>query len=210
MRTGFIGALSVICLLVALLAGCGNNAQSRVTRPLARVAVTEAISRDVPVYLDCIGKAVAIEVVSIQPQVSGRITEIHFTDGADVKKGDLLFTIDPRPYRAQLHLAEATLAEKRAMLELAKIQFKRYSELLATNSVSQFDYDQRKNTQETADAQVRESEAQVETARLNLEYLLHSLAHRWQGRATARGHRKRGGRKYRLVIGDSEIGPDLR
>ncbi len=121
-------------------------------------------------YLDSIGKSVAIEVVSIQPQVSGRITEIHFTDGADVKKGDLLFTIDPRPYEAQLHLAEATLAEKKAMSELAKIQFNRYAGLLETKSVSQSDYDQRKNTLDIADAQVQESQAQVETARLNLEY----------------------------------------
>jgi membrane fusion protein, multidrug efflux system len=170
MRTGRIEALGVICFLAAIVAGCGSNAQSGITRPLATVTVVAAVSQDVPVYLDSIGRCVANEVVSIQPQVSGRITEIHFTDGAEVRKGDLLFTIDPRPYEAQLHLAEATLAEKRAMLELAKIQFNRYAGLLETRSVSQSDYDQRKNTLDIADAQVSETQAQVETARLNLEY----------------------------------------
>jgi membrane fusion protein, multidrug efflux system len=174
MRKGSREVCVAICLLAALLAallaGCQKNAQSGVTRPLPMVTVFAAISQDVPAYLDSIGKTVASEVVSIQPQVSGRITEIHFTDGADVKKGDLLFTIDPRPYEAQLHLAEATLAEKKAMLELAKIQFNRYAGLLETKSVSQSDYDQRKNTLDIADAQARESHAQVETARLNLEY----------------------------------------
>ena len=68
---------------------------------------------------------VAREVVSIQPQVSGRITQIHFTDGADVKIGDLLFTIDPRPYQAQLNQAEANVAQAEAALSLAKVNFAR-------------------------------------------------------------------------------------
>lgn len=92
-----------------------------------------------------------------------------------MKAGDLLFTIDPRPYEAQLHLAEATLAEKKAAVELAKINFDRYAELLKTKSCSQSDYDQRKNTLDVDMAQVEESQAQVETARLNLEYcFIHS------------------------------------
>jgi multidrug efflux system membrane fusion protein len=132
--------------------------------------VTEAVKQDVPVYIDSVGKTVAREVVSIQPQVSGRITKIHFKDGADLKKGDLLFTIDPRPYEAQLASAEATLAEKKAALELAKIQFDRYAGLRATNSVSQQEFDQRKNVFDIAEAQVKQSQAAVETARLNLEY----------------------------------------
>ncbi|HMK37107.1 MAG TPA: efflux RND transporter periplasmic adaptor subunit [Desulfomonilaceae bacterium] len=170
MRRHSVIALAVICVLSALAAGCERKAQSAFTRPPAIVSVFAAIQRDVPVYLDSIGKSVASEVVSIQPQVSGRITEIHFVDGADLKKGDLLFTIDPRPYMAALKLAEATLAEKKAALELAKIQFNRYAGLLETKSVSQSDYDQRKNTLDIDEAQVRESQAQVDTARLNLEY----------------------------------------
>jgi multidrug efflux system membrane fusion protein len=129
-----------------------------------------AIKQDVPIYLDAVGKTVSREVVSIQPQVSGRITKIHFTDGAELKVGDPLFTIDPRPYDAQLHSAEATRAEKRAALDLAKIQFDRYAELFKTQSVSQQEYDQRKNALDMAQAQVQQSQAAVETAKLNLEY----------------------------------------
>ena len=170
MRSVNVVVLVVACLMAILSAGCDKKAGSGFSRPPAPVSVVKATEQDVPIYLDSIGKTVAREVVSIQPQVSGRITKIHFTDGADLKRGDLLFTIDPRPYEAQLHLAEATLAEKKAALELAKIQFDRYVRLLESKSVSQSDYDQRKNTVDIDAAQVEESAAQVENARLNLEY----------------------------------------
>jgi len=170
MKSLYPVALVAILLAAALLAGCEKNAQSESARPPAPVSVATAVTQDVPVYIDAIGKSVATEVVSIQPQVSGRIVERHFTDGANLKKGDLLFVIDPRPYEAQLHSAEATLAQNKAQLDLAKLQFNRYSELLRTNSVSQQDYDQRKNTMEVAEALVQQSEAAVETAKLNLEY----------------------------------------
>jgi membrane fusion protein, multidrug efflux system len=171
MKTRSVQTLVMACLLVATLAACEKkNQPSGFARPPAPVSVAAAVSHDVPRYLDTVGKIVASEVVSIQPQVSGRITEINFTDGANLTKGDSLFTIDPRPYEAQLHSADATLAEKKAALDLAKIQFQRYADLLKTNSVSQQDYDQKKNTLDMADAQVQQSQAAVETARLNLDY----------------------------------------
>ena len=97
-------------------------------RPPAPVSVAAAAVRDVPVYLDEIGKCVAREVVSVQPQVGGRIAEIHFEDGADLKKGDLLFTIDPEPYRAAVASAEANLARAKAVLDLARVDFARIAE----------------------------------------------------------------------------------
>src|ERR1041384_4748799 len=104
---------------------CGSKAQPSFERPPAPVEVTEATSQDVPTYLDAIGKIVAREVVSIQPQVSGRITGIHFTDGANVAKGQLLFTIDPRPFEANLkqsqaNLSKDTAAKKQAEANLAR------------------------------------------------------------------------------------------
>ena len=170
MKAPLVAALVLSCVLALVLTGCGRNGPPAFNRHPAPVSVTEAVKQDVPVYIDSVGKTVAREVVSIQPQVSGRITKIHFKDGADLKKGDLLFTIDPRPYEAQLASAEATLAEKKAALELAKIQFDRYAGLRATNSVSQQEFDQRKNVFDIAEAQVKQSQAAVETARLNLEY----------------------------------------
>lgn len=169
-KTRSLMILSFVCLFALVLVGCEGKNRPALQRPPAPVSVVETVTRDVPVYLDSVGKITAREVVSIQPQVSGRITGIHFADGANVKKGDLLFTIDPRPYQAQLDSAEATLAQNKAQLDLAKIQFKRYADLLATQSVSQQDYDQRKNTLDVAEAQVQQSQAAVETARLNLDY----------------------------------------
>lgn len=163
-------AVVVLASFMALvLVGCERTPPAQ-ERPPAPVSVVEAVSREVPVYLDNVGKTTEREVVSIQPQVSGPIIQIHFTDGADVKKGDLLFTIDPRPYKAQLDSAEATLAQNKAQLVLAKIEFKRYADLFATQSISQQDYDQRKNTLDVAEARVQQSQAAVEAARLNFDY----------------------------------------
>ena len=101
----------IVCLLFLLTYGCGKQAPASFERPPAPVAVTTAIERDVPDYLDQIGKFVAREVVSIQPQVSGRIVKIHFTDGANVAAGQVLFTVDPRQFEAQLNVAQANLQE---------------------------------------------------------------------------------------------------
>jgi multidrug efflux system membrane fusion protein len=132
--------------------------------------VVTALAQDVPIYLDEIGKVVAREVVSIQPQVSGRITRIHFTDGADVTTGQILFTIDPRPYEAQLNSAEANLGQAKAALDLAKINFERVASVTDQRAVSRQDYDAKKNAVAVAEAQVKQNEAAVQTARLNLEY----------------------------------------
>ena len=159
-----------ICLGVLLLVGCGRKAPASFERPPAPVSVAQAVERDVPIYLDEIGKTVAREVVSIQPQVSGRITQIHFIDGADVKAGQVLFTIDPRPYQAQLNLAQANLAQAKAALDLAKINFDRVASVTDPRAVARQDYDAKKNAVAVADAQVKQTQAAVETARLNLDY----------------------------------------
>ena len=119
--------LVLVFSILAVLAfyACGKQAPASFERPPAPVTVTAALQRDVPDYLDQIGKFVAREVVSIQPQVSGRIVKIHFTDGANVAAGQVLFTIDPRPFEAQLNVAEANLQEARAALDLAKSNFAR-------------------------------------------------------------------------------------
>ena len=128
------------------------------------------MAQDVPVYIDAVGKIVAREVVSIQPQVSGRITKIHFTDGADVKTGDLLFTIDPRPYQALLHEAEANLAQSEAALDLAKVNFARVENVSDPRAVSRQDYDTKKSAVASAEATVQQNRAALESAQLNLAY----------------------------------------
>lgn len=162
--------LGVALVAAGLAAGCGEKSQVNFERPPAPVTVVAAVTRDVPVYIDAVGKTVAREVVSIQPQVSGRITQIHFTDGADLKRGDLLFTIDPRPYQAQLNQAEANLAQAEAALDLAKINFARVEKVSDPRAVSRQDFDAKKSAVETAEATVKQNRAAVESARLNLEY----------------------------------------
>jgi len=162
----------LICALTPalLLTGCKKGDPPAFQRPPALVTVATAATADVPVYLDEVGHTVAREVVSIQPQVSGTITQILFTDGADLKKGDPLFTIDPRPFQAQVSAAEANLAQSKAALDFARIQFARVQDLVESRAIARQDYDTRKNAVDVGEAQVKQNEAALESARLNLEY----------------------------------------
>jgi membrane fusion protein, multidrug efflux system len=158
-------------LLLLLASACTKAKGAGVPeRPPAPVVVSPALEKDVAVYVEEIGKATAREVVSIQAQVSGPITKIHFTDGADVKRGDLLFTIDPRPYQAALDSAEASLEQNRAALDLAKIEFARVEKLIQSMAISRQDYDARRNAVAVSQAQVKASLAAIATAKLNLEH----------------------------------------
>lgn len=163
-RTWLIGAL------LALAAGCHKAAPPPPPRPPARVVVAAAAAGDVPQYLDEIGRCVARERVSIQPQVSGRILKIHFTDGADVKTGDLLFTIDERPYRAQLAAGEANLAQAKAVMELSKVEFERSKVLLEKKALAQQEFDTTKNAVTVAEARIQQYQAAIDTAKIDLDY----------------------------------------
>jgi multidrug efflux system membrane fusion protein len=165
-------------LSVGLLSGCANKAQQSFDRPPAAVTVSVAISEDVPTYLDAIGKTVAREVVSIQPQVSGRITQIHFTDGADVRKGQLLFTIDTRPYDASLRQAqanvskdvalkkqaEANLAREVAQAKWGDVQVARYRKLVEQGVVAREQYEEFAANQASLNANVGSARAAVSSA----------------------------------------------
>jgi multidrug efflux system membrane fusion protein len=176
--------LTFVFVAAALSISCGKKVTAAPERPPTPVTVSTAVSRDVPVYLDEIGKNGAFESVTVTPQVAGRVTERHFEDGANLQKGQLLFVIDPRPYQAQLDSAQANLAQAKAALELAKIQFARDEELVGTKAISKQDYDTKKNTVDVDQAQVEAAEAALETAKLNLEYCyIHSPI---EGRAGAR------------------------
>src|SRR6185369_971380 len=121
-RLGILLAIGALC---AALSSCVNNAQPNFERPPAPVVVTTAVAQDVSNYMDALGKIVARETVSIQPQVSGRIVTIHFTDGANIKRGQLLFTIDPRPFEASLKQAQANLAKDVAAKKQAEANLAR-------------------------------------------------------------------------------------
>jgi membrane fusion protein, multidrug efflux system len=181
--------LYVLPLFVLQMAESGCNrtnpqAAGPQMPPPPLVSVAKAQAQDVPVYLDEIGKSYAFESVTVTPQVGGRITQRQFQDGADLTKGQLLFVIDPRPYQAQLDSAKGALAQAKAALELAKVEFARSSELFNSKVIAKQDYDTKKSTVEVDQAQVESGEAALETAQLNLEYCyIHSPI---QGRAGAR------------------------
>jgi multidrug efflux system membrane fusion protein len=124
--------------------------------PARPVTVAKVVAKDVPVYLDEIGTCAAYETVLVQAQVSGVIITRDFQDGSDVKKGDLLFTIDPRPYQAALDQAKAQAALDQATL-------KRQEDLSARKVISPQDYD-------TAVANAQKSQAATEAAQVNLDW----------------------------------------
>jgi len=169
----------VTALALFTFSGCTNKAaQSGLERPPAPVTVVEAAMEDVPVYLDAIGKTAAREVVSIQPQVSGRVTNIHFTDGANVKKGDLLFTIDTRPFEVALSQAQANVTKDMALKKQAEanlnrdlavarwnaLQVKRYAQLVSAGVVPREQYEQLAATAESSNATVEADRAAVHSA----------------------------------------------
>jgi multidrug efflux system membrane fusion protein len=124
--------------------------------PARPVTVAKVVAKDVPVYLDEIGTCAAYETVLVQAQVSGVIITRNFQDGSDVKKGDLLFTIDPRPFQAALDQAKAQAA-------LDQLNLKRQEDLRARKVISQQDYD-------TAVANAQKSQAATESAQVNLDW----------------------------------------
>jgi len=113
---------------------------------------------------------VARETVSLQPQVAGRITGVLFEDGADVKAGDVLFTLDARPFEARVAAAQAALAQAQAKLDWSRLELDRAMQLRDTRAIAQSDVDARRNAVDMAQAEVQGDEAELETARLDLEY----------------------------------------
>jgi membrane fusion protein, multidrug efflux system len=164
-------ALFALVSAALLLVGCGKGQQQMsFERPPAPVQVAVAEQKDVPIYIDAIGNTVPREMVKVQPQVSGRVTQLHFKDGADVKKGQLLFTIDRRPFEAKVNESKANLSQAKAVLGLAKIQFERVQGLVDTKAISKEDYDTKKNAVDVAEANVLQRTSEVEMAQINLDY----------------------------------------
>ena len=156
---------------LVLLAGCGAAKKDATPAPPPRnVTTAKVIAHDSPLYLEEIGTCAAVATVQVQAQVAGEITERHFADGADVKKGDLLFTIDPRPYQAALDQAKGTLAQNRAQLELDKLNLQRAQDLSTKKVVAPQDLDTARTTVSTDEAKIESAEAAVAAAQVNLDF----------------------------------------
>jgi multidrug efflux system membrane fusion protein len=138
--------------------------------PTVPVTVERVEQRSVPMRLRAIGNVEAYATVSVKARVDGQIVAVNFKDGVPVKRDEILFRIDPRPYQAALRQAEANAARDVAARDQARSQAKRYQELLDKNFISKEAYAQIRTNAETADATAKASRAALENSRLNLEY----------------------------------------
>jgi len=153
----------------------GGDAQSRSSGrarggEVVPVTVATAVQKNVPVQIRAVGNVEPYSTVSIKSQVTGIINQAHFKEGQDVKKGQLLFTIDPRPLEAALKQAEANLARDAAQLNNWREQVKRYRELVDKQYVSKEQYDQIKTNADAAEAVVDADKAAVDNAKVQLSY----------------------------------------
>jgi membrane fusion protein, multidrug efflux system len=159
--------LAVLATLLISTA-CGRAKQG--PPPTVPVTVAKASIQPEPLSLKVVGTVEPIESVAIRAQVGGVITQITFTEGQDVKAGQLLIQIDPRPFKASLDAAQAQLAKDKAQAANAEIQAKRYEQLVAKDFVTKEQYDGARTQAEMLASSVQADEAAVEQARLNLAY----------------------------------------
>ena len=164
--------LFVLLLLIfagAFIASCAKK-QEPMKRPPVPVVVGSTVEMTVPVQLTAIGNVEAISTIQVKSQIGGVLDKVHFREGQDVAKGALLFTIDPRPYEAQVRQSEATLARDIAQREYAAEQAHRYEELVKKGYVSKDQYEQFRTAAATAEATVNADRAVLENAKLQLKY----------------------------------------
>jgi len=171
--TRTLPASAALLLAAALpwLAGCSGPADAQGgPPPAAPVSVVPAVQRTVSDSEEFSGRLEAAEYVELRPRVGGIVDKVHFTDGALVTRGQLLFTIDPRPYAAEVARAESLVAAARARADLAGTELARAQKLLEAKAVSRQEFDQLQSGTRTTDADIRTAEAALRVARLNLEH----------------------------------------
>ena len=179
--------LSAIALALTplLFAACSDNAagKPRVQLPPVPVTVGDVLEKTIPVQLTAVGNAMAYTTVGIKSQINGQLVEVRFKEGQEVRKGDLLFVIDPRPFEAALRQAEAALNQRQAevrqaqatverdtaQLENSKVQERRYRELVSKELIAREQYDTLNTNMAAMQATVEADRAQVENAKAALQ-----------------------------------------
>ncbi|HEV3106740.1 MAG TPA: efflux RND transporter periplasmic adaptor subunit [Trinickia sp.] len=165
-------------LAVVVMAGIGAfgamrvnaSAPAKAAPMAAQVDVATVLEKTVTDWQSYSGRLQAVEKVDVRPQVSGTIVSVNFKDGALVKKGDVLFVIDPRPYAAEVSRAEAQLAAAKARDGYAQTDWQRAQRLITDNAIAKRDYDEKQNAAQEALANVKAAQAALEAARINLGY----------------------------------------
>jgi membrane fusion protein, multidrug efflux system len=161
---------SLILLFSLAIVSCGEKKITHAPLAVKNVLITSVRVMDVPVQLHEFGRLSSPESVNVQPQVSGRIMEVHFVDGQEVKKGDLLFVIDPRPFQADLEQSQGQLKSDQAQLDLDQRNLQRDVQTGAGRFVSAHQIDTDRAQVENFQGAVAKDQASVDLAKLNLEY----------------------------------------
>ena len=159
-----------VMLLSALLVGCDEGVAQNAAPQAPVVSAADVVVKSISQWDSFNGRIEAVESVQLRPRVSGYIDKVNYTDGQEVKKGEVLFTIDDRTYRAALEQAQATLARAKTQASLARSEANRTDKLVNTNLVSREEWEQRRAAATQAQADIRAAQAAVDAAQLNLDF----------------------------------------
>lgn len=157
-------------LLSVLLAGCDDSVAKNAVPQAPTVSAANVVVKSISQWDSFNGRIEAVESVQLRPRVSGYIDKVNYTDGQEVKKGEVLFTIDDRTYRAALEQAQATLARAKTQASLARSEANRTDKLVNTNVVSREEWEQRRSAATQAQADIRAAQAAVDAAQLNFDF----------------------------------------
>lgn len=165
--------LVIVGVLASYLAGCSSDAKQQAHAAAPRsvsVAIATVQRQDVPVYLTGLGAVTAFNTANIKSRVDGQIMQVNFREGQNVKQGELLIVIDPRPFQVQLEQMQAQLFRDQAQLRDAKLNLDRYTALIPSGSIAQQQVDTQKALVDQLDGTVRNDQAQIDNAKLQITY----------------------------------------
>jgi RND family efflux transporter MFP subunit len=163
-------SLPICAIVLAMLAGCGEAPKQAAMPPPPTVTVAKPVQRTVIDQDEYVGRFVAVNMVEVRARVSGYLEQVHFRDGQIVKEGDLLFSIDKRPFQNALDQAKANLVLAKSNLTFTEADYARAQQLLRDRTISEQVYDQRAQAYRNAQASVAANEALVKQAELDLEF----------------------------------------
>lgn len=179
-RAGSVGRAWIVVFLAAVCAlfvGCSSGdsksqhrAQAAGPARAVSVAVAPVQKQDVPVYLSGLGSVTAFNTANIKSRVDGQIMKVNFREGQEVREGELLIEIDSRPYQVQLEQMQAQLFRDQAQLRDARLNLERYTSLIPSGSIAQQQVDTQKALVDQLDGTVRNDQAQIDSAKLNITY----------------------------------------
>jgi multidrug efflux system membrane fusion protein len=169
-KTSDVAGAAALLAMSLFLSACTTRTAETAPNLAVPVTVAKAEQKTVPINLTAIGTAEAFSTVSIKSQVNAILEQVHFKQGDFVKKGDLLFTLDARPFQSSLAQAQANLAREKAQEELNQVQATRYEKLYAAGVSPKEQYDQMRANADAQQALVHADEAAVESAKLQLQY----------------------------------------